>query len=57
MLIDDHECIMQSYLPYARGIDNPVFLMNNSRGCTYLYGVYQDIFQHVWREAEEFHGQ
>jgi hypothetical protein len=50
VLVDDRTCIMQPYLPHARGIDAPTFLIQRSEAPGGLYPTFEQVYESL-REA------
>ncbi|MFD0689021.1 DUF5919 domain-containing protein [Actinomadura fibrosa] len=50
-LIDDRLCVMQPYLPQARGVDSPTFLAERNSTGTGLYGTFEEIFNSLWERG------
>jgi hypothetical protein len=44
VLIDDSTCVMQPYMPQARGVDSPTFLIERATGKTGLYDTFEQVF-------------
>jgi hypothetical protein len=49
-LVDDL-CVMQPYLPEARGIDSPTFVVDRSVGGGALYRTYEQVFESLWQRG------
>ncbi|WP_206699738.1 DUF5919 domain-containing protein [Actinomadura sp. RB99] len=47
-LVDDRLCVMQPYLPQARGVDSPTFLAERDSTGTGLYATFEEIFRSLW---------
>ena len=43
ILVDDHTCVAQPYLPTARGVESPTFLVRHT-GSDGLYPVFEQVF-------------
>jgi hypothetical protein len=43
-LIDGETCVMQPYLPQARGVDSPTFLIERGATGAGLYDTFEQIF-------------
>jgi hypothetical protein len=43
-LIDGETCVMQPYLPQARGVDSPTFLIERGATSTGLYDTFEQVF-------------
>ncbi|MFV2175527.1 DUF5919 domain-containing protein [Actinomadura sp. LOL_011] len=50
-LINDHLCVMQPYLPNARGVDSPTFLAERNPTGTGLYWTFDEIFNSLWKRG------
>jgi hypothetical protein len=50
-LIDGETCIMQPYLPHARGVDSPTFLIERGVTGTGLYDTFDQIFAALWERS------
>ena len=50
-LIDNRMCVMQPYLPYARGVDAPTFVMEPAATGTGLHGTFEEIFTSLWERS------
>jgi hypothetical protein len=46
-LIDGETCVMQPYLPHARGVDSPTFLIERGANGTGLYDTFEQVFTAV----------
>jgi hypothetical protein len=44
ILVDDHICVAQPYLPHARGIDSPTLLINRGRAPGGLYPIFEQVY-------------
>lgn len=47
ILVDDHTCVAQPYMPTARGIDSPTFLIRRNDGVSGLYPVFEQVFEAI----------
>ncbi|MFG2021449.1 DUF5919 domain-containing protein [Actinomadura geliboluensis] len=50
-LLNDKLCVMQPYLPNARGVDSPTFLAERSATGTGLYETFEEIFTALWERG------
>jgi hypothetical protein len=50
-LIDGEICVMQPYLPHARGVDAPTFLVERGDTGTGLYSTFEQIFDALWERS------
>lgn len=48
MLIDETVGVMQPYLPQARGVDSPTFVMKRTGSGANLFSVAEGIFEQTW---------
>lgn len=46
-LVDDHTCIAQPYMPTARGVDSPTFLIRRNNQGAGLYPVFEQVFEAI----------
>lgn len=51
MLIDETVGVMQPYLPQARGVDSPTFVMKRNGTGVDLFGVAAGIFEQTWERG------
>lgn len=51
-IIDSTLCVMQPYLPMARGVESPTFVARKSGGSGILE-IFSEIFESMWMGAEE----
>ncbi|MFF9607662.1 DUF5919 domain-containing protein [Streptomyces sp. NPDC014684] len=52
LLIDSQLCVAQPYLPEARGVDSPTFLIRKHRAAGGLYSTFEQIFSSLWERRE-----
>jgi hypothetical protein len=45
VLVDDHTCVVQPYLPYARGIESPTLLLRHHSALGGLYPVFEQVYE------------
>ena len=50
-LINNQLCVMQPYLPNARGVDSPTFLAERNPTGAGLYGTFEEIFTALWERG------
>jgi hypothetical protein len=48
VLIDGETCVAQPYLPQARGVDSPTFVMRRSPESPGLYSAFERIYTELW---------
>lgn len=51
IFIDERTCIAQPYLPTARGVDSPTFVVER-RGATGLYPTFERVFDSLWQKRK-----
>ncbi|MGW4365428.1 DUF5919 domain-containing protein [Nocardia takedensis] len=51
-IIDDDLCVMQPYLPQARGIESPTFVARRSEGAG-IFGTFAAVFESMWDDGRE----
>jgi hypothetical protein len=52
-IINEETCIVQPYLPDARGVESPTIVMENQQGTTGLYNTFVQVFVAMWERATE----
>ncbi len=45
ILVDDHTCVAQPYMPTARGVDSPTLLIRRTSPSGGLYPVFEQVFE------------
>jgi hypothetical protein len=48
VLVDAETCVVQPYLPQARGVDSPTFLLHKSPDETGLYNTFEQVYTELW---------
>jgi uncharacterized protein DUF5919 len=48
VLVDEDTCVLQPYLPHARGVDSPTFVIRRSPGRPGLYSTFARIYTELW---------
>ncbi|MFJ9368766.1 DUF5919 domain-containing protein [Nocardia sp. NPDC101769] len=51
-IIDSMICVMQPYLPSARGVESPTFVARKSDTAG-LYGTFSEVFEGMWADSTE----
>jgi hypothetical protein len=51
VLIDDRFGVFQPYLPEARGVDSPTFIMESAASDTGFFRVFDQVFTSLWERA------
>ncbi|GAB1331686.1 DUF5919 domain-containing protein [Streptomyces sennicomposti] len=52
LLVDAELCVAQTYLPQARGIDSPTFVIRRRRPTGGLYSSFEQVFSAMWERRE-----
>lgn len=51
-IVDSEVCVMQPYLPFARGLESPTFVARQS-GSRGIFQTFSEVFEEMWREGKE----
>ncbi|RZS43426.1 hypothetical protein EV193_102405 [Herbihabitans rhizosphaerae] len=51
-VVDDSKCVVQPYLPDARGVESPTLVLERS-GDTGLFDTFAQVFNSMWNRAKE----
>ncbi|MEU6564798.1 DUF5919 domain-containing protein [Nocardia nova] len=51
-IVDSEVCIMQPYLPFARGLESPTFV-SRRRGLDGTFQTFAEVFEEMWRKGTE----
>lgn len=52
-IIDNTTCVVQPYLPYARGVESPTLVARHQPGIPGLYETFTQVFDAMWDRAKE----
>lgn len=52
LLIDGQTCVIQPYLPEARGVDSPTFVVSRRWPTAGLYPMFDQIFTALWERSQ-----
>ena len=52
VLVDDHTCVVQPYLPQARGIDSPTLVMRRDDKPGGLYAVFEQVYESIQERSK-----
>lgn len=52
-IIDQAECVVQPYLPDARGVESPTLVIEKDETMPGLYTTFAQVFESMWDRAEE----
>ncbi|MFE0146146.1 DUF5919 domain-containing protein [Nonomuraea sp. NPDC059007] len=51
LLIDRATCVVQPYLPQARGVDSPTFVITDNTAAEGLFPVFDQVFNEMWERS------
>ncbi|WP_433540713.1 DUF5919 domain-containing protein [Streptosporangium sandarakinum] len=51
LIVDGRTCVVQPYLPQARGVDSPTFVMNDNTAANGLFPVFEQVFTSMWERS------
>lgn len=52
-IVDDAKCVVQPYLPDARGLESPTFVAEHQPDVPGLFDTFQQAFRSMWERAKE----
>jgi hypothetical protein len=47
ILVDDHTCVVQPYLPQARGVDSPTIMLRHNESAEGLYPTFEQVYEAI----------
>ena len=47
ILVDDHSCVVQPYLPQARGVDSPTIMLRRNGSAEGLYPLFEQVYEAI----------
>jgi len=53
VLVDDRVCVVQPYLPQARGIDSPTLLIRRNGAPGGLYPVFEQVYDAIAERSRQ----
>jgi hypothetical protein len=53
MLVDDQTCVVQPYLPHARGIDSPTLLLRHDGKPGGMYPIFEQVYEAVAERSRQ----
>jgi hypothetical protein len=53
ILVDEHLCVAQPYLPHSRGVDSPTLVMHRGPDDAGLYSTFDGMFNAIWKRARQ----
>ncbi|MFI6811944.1 DUF5919 domain-containing protein [Nonomuraea sp. NPDC050328] len=51
LIVDRTTCVVQPYLPQARGVDSPTFVIDDNTASTGLFPVFDQVFTSLWERS------
>jgi hypothetical protein len=51
-LVDDHTCVVQPYLPQARGIDSPTIMLSKNDSAEGLYPIFEQVYEAIAQRSK-----
>lgn len=51
LIVDSATCVVQPYLPQARGIDSPTIVINDNTAADGLFPVFDRVFTSIWERS------
>jgi hypothetical protein len=52
-VIDDATCVVQPYLPDARGVESPTLVIEKQPGPPGLFETFSQVFESLWARSTE----
>jgi hypothetical protein len=52
-IIDDETCVVQPYMPDARGVESPTLVMEKQAGGVGLFDTFEEVFSSMWDRSTE----
>ncbi|MFI6803345.1 DUF5919 domain-containing protein [Streptosporangium canum] len=51
LIVDGATCVVQPYLPQARGVDSPTIVINDNTAADGLFPVFDQVFTSMWEQS------
>ncbi|WP_344920027.1 DUF5919 domain-containing protein [Streptosporangium oxazolinicum] len=51
LIVDGTTCVVQPYLPHARGVDSPTIVINDNTAADGLFPVFDQVFTSMWERS------
>ncbi|WP_051866529.1 DUF5919 domain-containing protein [Streptosporangium roseum] len=51
LIVDGATCVVQPYLPQARGVDSPTIVINDNTAADGLFPVFDQVFTSMWERS------
>lgn len=52
-IVNDETCVIQPYLPDARGLESPTLVTERQEDTPGLFETFQQVFSSMWERAED----
>ncbi|WP_275414514.1 DUF5919 domain-containing protein [Planotetraspora kaengkrachanensis] len=52
LIVDGTTCVVQPYLPAARGVDSPTLVISNDAAADGLFPVFAQVFTSMWERSK-----
>ncbi|MFB4272257.1 DUF5919 domain-containing protein [Nonomuraea sp. GTA35] len=52
IIVDRALCVVQPYLPQARGVDSPTFVITDNTAAEGLFPLFDQVFRDMWERSE-----
>jgi hypothetical protein len=53
VLVDEQVCVVQPYLPQARGVDSPTLLIRRQSASGGLYPIFEQVYEAIAERSRE----
>ncbi|MER5647275.1 DUF5919 domain-containing protein [Streptosporangium sp. NPDC002524] len=51
LIVDGTTCVVQPYLPHARGVDSPTIVIDDNTAADGLFPVFGQVFTSMWERS------
>ncbi|MDF5756186.1 DUF5919 domain-containing protein [Spongiactinospora sp. TRM90649] len=51
LIVDQATCVVQPYLPQARGVDSPTFVISDNTAAEGLFPIFDQVFTSLWERS------
>ncbi|GAA2776414.1 DUF5919 domain-containing protein [Nonomuraea dietziae] len=52
LIVDHATCVVQPYLPQARGVDSPTLVITDNTAADGLFPVFDQVFNEMWERSK-----
>lgn len=52
IIVDRASCVVQPYLPQARGVDSPTFVITDNTAAEGLFPIFDQVFRDMWERSK-----